>query len=225
MYRSVRVLFILSVFIAGLFPKIIHAQIDDIGVWLGVALQKQLTRQLEGSVGEQLRLNHDVTTINQLLTDVGLAYSFSKKLKVGVNYRFINSNQDNYYSKRHRFYMDLSYKEKFGLVTFTLRERIQSQFSDYYSSENGKIPVWTLRSKLTSKFDIEKKYSPYLSGEIYYLIDNAKEIEGYTRYRIETGIDYEFNRIHSINPFILYQHIISPPFDELIYGVTYTYNF
>ncbi len=225
MLKSGRILFLLCVILAGLFPKNTQAQVDDVGLWLGVAIQKQLTRQLEGSLGEQLRLNHDVTTINQLLTDVGLAYAVTKKLKVGLNYRFINSNQDNYYSKRHRFYMDVSYKEKAGSVTFTLRERIQSQFNDYYSSETGKVPVWTLRSKLTSKFDIEKKYSPYLSGEIYYLIDNAKEIEGYSRYRIETGINYDFNRIHSVNPYILYQHVISIPYDELIYGVTYSYNF
>jgi hypothetical protein len=224
-FKSVKILFLSSLIFAGLFPEKIHAQIDDVGLWLGLAAQKQITRQWEASLGEQLRLNHDLTSVNQLLTDIGVAYSITKKFKAGINYRFINSNQENYYSKRHRFYMDLSYKEKTGSVTFTLRERIQSQFSDYYSSEDGKVPVWTLRSKLTSKFDIEKKYSPYLSGEIYYLFDSPKEIEGYTRYRIETGINYDFNRIHSLNPFILYQHIISPPFDELIYGMTYTYNF
>ncbi len=225
MYKFNRLLLILCFFIPGIFSYHASAQIDDVGLWTGITLKKQITRKLEGTLSEQLRLQHDLTAINQLLTDAGLTYSVTKKFKAGINYRFIQSNQENYYSKRHRFYIDLSYKEKFGIISLTLRERIQTQYSDYYSRENGKIPIWTLRSKLTAKFDLNKKYSPYLAGEIYYLIDDAKEIEGYSRYRIETGFDYDFNRIHSLNPFILYQHIISPPFDELIYGFTYTYSF
>jgi hypothetical protein len=222
--NSARVYFILFFILAGILPKNSAAQIDDVGLWTGATLQKQITRKLEGSFEEQLRLNHDVTTINLLLSDIGVAYSVTKKFKAGFHYRFINSNQGNYYSKRHRFYVDVSYKEKAGSFSFTLRERIQNQLTDYNSSETGKIPVWVLRSKLTAKIDLDKKYSPYLSGEIYYLLDDPKQRSGITRYRYELGVDYEFNRVHSINPFILYQHAPSLQFDQLIYGLMYTYS-
>jgi len=220
-----RVLFILCFLSAGSWPSNSLAQIDDIGLRTGITLQKQITRQLEGSLTEELRLYKDVTTINQLLTEVGISYSVSKKIKAGFTYRFINRNQENYYSKRHRFFVDLAYKEKIKSITLTLRERIQSQFSDYYSSETGKIPVWILRSKITAKFDLNKKYSPYLAYELYYVLDNPKEIEGISRHRYEAGVNYDFNRVHSINPFLLYQHLVSPPFDQLSYGLSYTYSF
>ena len=212
-------------FLTLIAPYSCLAQIDDVGLWLGVTLQSNFTRQLEGSLTEQLRLSNDVTRINLLLSDIGLDYSLNKKLKVGLHYRLINNNKENYYSLRHRFYADIAWKEKVKFISFTLRERIQEQFTDYNSSETGKIPEWVLRSKLTAKIDLNKKYSPYVSFEIFYLIDNVKEETGITDFRYETGINYEFNRIHSFNPFLLCQITRTTNFIELIYGISYTYSF
>ena len=212
-------------FLTLILPSCSQAQIDDVGVWFGITLQTKITRQLEGSITEQLRFRNDATRINLLLSDIGFDYSVNKKLKVGFHYRFIKSNRGNYYSSRHRISADITWKEKIDFITITLRERIQEQFSDYYSIETGNIPVWVLRSKLTVKFDINKKYSPYLSGEIYYLLDNAVNAKGITRFRYETGINYDFNRVHSINPFIICQVARPVNFIELIYGISYTYSF
>ena len=220
--KSSLIVFCFLIFMA---PFHCLAQIDDVGLWMGVTLQSKFTRKLEGSLTEQLRLSNDITRINLLLSDLGLDYSINKKLKVGLHYRFINSNKDNYYSKRHRFYADIAWKEKVKFISFTLRERIQEQFSDYNSSETGKIPEWVLRSKLTAKIDLDKKYSPYVSFEMFYLIDNATEETGITDFRYETGINYEFNRIHSVNPYLLCQITRSTNFIELIYGVSYSYSF
>lgn len=202
-----------------------HAQIDDIGIWSGITLQTKITRQLEVSLTEQLRLKNDATRINLFLSDIGLDYEISKKLKVGFHYRYIKSNQENYFSNRHRFYGDLAWKEKVKFFSITLRERVQEQYSDYYSSETGKIPVWELRSKLTVKLDLDKKYSPYLSGEIFYLLDNESNEYGLTQYRYETGINYDINRIHSFNPFLIWQIRHSSKFNELIYGIMYTFSY
>ena len=215
---------LVSFCIAGFFlPVQSSAQVDDIGLWFGATFQKQLTRHLEGSLMEEIRFNHDVTTVDAVISDAGLAYSFTKKLKGEFHYRFINSNQENYYSKRHRLYFDISWKEKLGIVSLTLRERLQEQYNNIYSSETGKIPVWTIRSKLAAKFDLNKKYTPYVSGEVYYALDNAKEIDQLvTRLRYETGISYDINRVHSINPYILFQSVYSIRFNQLVYGISYT---
>lgn len=222
MKRTLR-LILLSVFVMPLFSS---GQIDDTGLWLGAVAEKKITRNATVSLGEQIRFEHDITTIDLLLTDAGFEYEITKKLKAGIHYRFINSNQENYYSKRHRIYADVSYREKFSLVTLTLRERIQQQYSNINSSETGKIPVWVWRTKLAAKFDVNRKYTPYISAEVYYIIDNAKEEDQlFSRLRYELGINYDFNRISSINPFMLYQHSLLENWDELIYGVTYTYSF
>ena len=200
-----------------------RAQLDDTGLWLDASIQKSFTRKLDVSVMQQLRLSHDIAEVDALISDAGIDYSITKQLKAGLHYRFINSNKENYYSKRHRMYFDLAWKQKAGILSITLRERIQQQFNDYHSSETGKIPTWTLRTKLAVKADLDKNYFPYVSGEIFYLVDNAKEEDKLiTNYRLETGFEYKFNRMHSINPYALFNYTISPQFEELIFGISYS---
>ena len=213
--------------LAGLLcPVASNAQIDDVGLWLGASVNKKITREMEVSVAEQFRFNHDITDIEQVLSDAGVSYNFNKKFKAAFHYRFMNKNAETYYSKRHRLYLDLSYKEKFGIVSLTLRERVQEQYTNIYSSERGKIPTWVLRTKLSAKFDVDKKYAPYVSGELYYLFDDPREGDHvFTAYRTELGFVYEFNRIHSVNPYLLYQEEFSTKYGELIYGVSYDISF
>jgi hypothetical protein len=207
-------------------PVVVTAQIDDVGLWIGASAEKKMTRKLSFMLGEQLRLKNNMTEVNQFLTDAGIEYNLSKKLRGGLHYRFISSNQDNNYSSRHRIYINLAYKEKFDWLTLTLRERLQNQYNDINSSETGKVPVWTLRTKLTAKFDINKNYTPYVACEFYYLIDNAKEIDQlFSRSRYEAGLSYDFNRMHSLNPYVLYQHDMLIDYNELIYGITYEFTF
>jgi hypothetical protein len=221
---NIRPLIFLIILFSG--PCIAVAQIDDVGLWVSGAVTKKITRKVEVSLGEQIRLNHDVTQIDLLLTDAGVEYNFTKKLKAGLHYRYIKKNMENYYSTRHRFYFEASYKEKFSSIALILRERIQEQYNDYNSSENGEYPIWTLRSKLTAKVDLDKKYAPYIAAELYYLLDNAKEADQYfPRIRYEMGLTYEFNRTHSINPYLLYQRDLVTGFSELIYGLGYDYAF
>jgi hypothetical protein len=225
MYKHLRALVFIFCTMAILYSDQAIAQIDDVGTWFSATVQKKITRQLEGSLMEEIRFNHDVTTVDVLITDAGIEYAFTKKLKAAFHYRFINKNQPNYYSKRHRLFFDLSYKEKVSQFAFTVRARIQEQYTDVNSSETGKIPDWVFRGKLTAKYDLDKKYSPYISAEMYYQVDNAKQIDNFiSRFRYEAGFSYDFNRVHSLNPYILYQVDRPTGFSELVYGLSYTFS-
>ena len=202
------------------------AQLDDVGLRLGITATKLVTRDFDISLLEQFRFNHELSTVDAVLSDIGFSYSIVKGLKASLHYRFINKNKETYYSKRHRLYADISYRHKFSFLTLTLRERIQDQYSNIYSSENGKIPVWIIRSKLSAKFDLKKKYTPYISGEAYYLLDNAKETDHrITALRYETGFSYEFNRMHRLNPYVLFDQSHPKLVNELIFGMGYEITF
>ncbi len=202
------------------------AQIDDTRLWTGVTLKHKFTRKISASVTQQLRLNHDITDVDLLLSEAGIEYEIKKNFKVSLNYRFINKNQDTYYRKSHRLYADVSYKFKPKRFSFTLRERIQEEYTAIYSSERGKIPEWLLRSKLTISYDTEKRYKPYVSTEMYYLIDNAREKgEGISRLRYGAGVEYEFNRIHALDLGVLFQDYLVDQTNNFVYTIGYTYTF
>ena len=208
-----------------LLSKSGSAQIDDTRLWTGITLKHKFTRKLTGAVTEQIRFNQDISRVDQIFTEAGAEYEIKKNFKVALNYRFINKNKDTYYSKSHRIYADLSYKYKPARFAFTIRERLQEEYTSINSSENGKIPEWALRSKLTIAYDTESRYKPYAEFEMYYLIKNSKnDPNGITRYRYSTGVEYEFNRIHSIDLGLIFQDYLYSGTNCFIYSVSYTYT-
>lgn len=73
--------------------------------------------------------------------------------------------------------------------------------------------------------DLNKKYSSYASVEFFYLIDNAKEDPaGLIRMRYKAGVEYEFNRIHSVNPFVLLQYGLPFKGNGFVMGFSYSLN-
>lgn len=205
----------------------LFAQQDDAGLWTSVGLKHQITRRLSVSLAEQFRFHQNMSELDQFFTDVGLDYDLLKSLKVSVNYRIISKNRLTYYSTRHRSYIDLAYKVKLKPFTIGLRQRIQNEVRDINSSDYGKVPEWYSRTKLSVKLDLNKKYTPYVSTEYFYIIDNFKEQDHvFDKDRYEIGVDYDFNRRSSLNLFYLIQKdILQNKTRDFVSGLGYSYSF
>ena len=204
------------------------AQQNDFGVWASVAVQHKFTQKLSATVEEQFRFNRNAASIAQYFTDAGIEYSLTKKFRVALCYRFTNNSKDTYYSKRHRLYADLSYRMKFSSLQLILRTRLQEQQEDIHSSETGYIPSWYSRNKLTVKFDLGKKYTPYLSAEMFYRISSPNTKGSLTdKMRYTAGVAYEFNRVHAIDLFYLVQQDknVYDPVTDYVAGIGYVFSF
>lgn len=211
-----------------LFISSAAAQQNDFGIWASVAARHKFSQKLTATVEEQFRFNQNATAIAQYFTDAGIEYSLSKKFKVALNYRFINNFQNTYYSKRHRFYADLSYKVKYSRFQFLLRTRLQEQQQDIYSSDHGYIPAWYSRNKLTVKLDLNKKYTPYASVEAFYMISTPNTDGSFIdKMRYAAGFEYEFNRVHALDLFYLIQQDknVNKPVTDFVAGVGYVFSF
>ncbi|CAN5605622.1 DUF2490 domain-containing protein [soil metagenome] len=204
------------------------AQQNDFGIWSSVAVSHKFTQKLSATVEEQFRFNRNAGALAQYFTDAGLEYSLSKKFKVAICYRFINSAQETYYSKRHRFYFDLSYKTKLSKVQIIVRTRLQGQQQDIYSSDIGSIPAWYSRNKITVKFDLDKKYTPYLATEMFYMISTPNREGGIIdKMRYTVGVSYEFNRVHAIDLYYMIQQDknVNDPVTDYVVGIGYVFSF
>jgi hypothetical protein len=205
-----------------------QAQINDFGVWGSVSIRHKFSQKFSATVEEQVRTFQNSTAIAQYFTDASVEYSLSKKFKVAAGYRFINNYQQTYYSKRHRVYADLSYKTKFRKLQVILRTRIQEQQQDIQSSETGFIPEWYSRNKLTAKLDLTRKYMPYASAEMWYLINAPNVTANYIdKWRYTFGVEYDFNREHSLDAFYLIQRdrMINQPLTYYAVGLGYVFTF
>jgi len=203
-----------------------YSQVQDASLWMNVSIEKKIIPTLSVSINQEFRMNENISELGTFFTDVGLNYKINKFLKFSASYRFINKRRlDDSYSIRHRYYFDLVVRKKFNPVTLSFRTRFQSQYADVFSSEDGKIPDYYSRNKLTLKVDAGNNIQPYVYAELFsplkrpynVFIDN-------TRYCL--GVEYSINRMNTIDVFYMFQKEcnVKNPETAHVIGVGYYIN-
>ena len=188
-----------------------HAQTQpDAGMWNTFSLEKEITKKFSVGVDEELRLRDNLGQLNLLYTNLGVNYKPIKGIKLAFTYRLIEKyiGENIPFSFRDRLMLDASYKYKIDNWAFSYRARFQAEVRDYYSSRKGKIPEWYWRNKFEIKYDLTKKYEPYIGTEIRYQIKDPRNPisnEGWHRIRAFAGVDYNINKNNSFGIYYLIQ--------------------
>ena len=227
-FRNKKKLFWIAFLAIIFFVSNAQAQYNDFGVWASVSLRHKFSQKFSASLEEQVRTYQNSTAIAQYFTEGTLEYELSKKFKLAAGYRFINNNQQTYYSKRHRIFADLSYKTSIKSLEFILRTRLQQQQEDIRSSETGYIRQWYSRNKITAKLDLRRKYTPYASAEMMFLLSAPNSDVNYIdKWRYTFGVEYDLNRVHSLDLFYLIQRdrMVNIPVTYFAAGIGYVYTF
>jgi Protein of unknown function (DUF2490) len=203
------------------------AQVNDAGIWLSLNAEKKITSKVSIDLSQEFRLNENIAELGTAFTETGVSYKFNKHFSSAVFYRFIQKRQGNdFYEMRHRMFIDVTYKQKFKKVNVSLRQRIQSQVNSLKESRENMLPEYKMRTKLTVKYDFDKKYTPFVSSEIFYpVFNNNDSFIDNIRYAI--GFDYEFNKRHAIALYYLINKEVnvSDLLTEFISGISYKYSF
>jgi hypothetical protein len=219
----------LSLFIFSLgFILSASAQYDDAGLWTTINIEKKLKNNFRIFLTEELRLRENFSEINLFYTEVGVGYKPYSFLKLDLSYRMTEKKLvTDFYSFRHRFMLDITLKKKYKNFDLAYRHRLQREVRNIYSSENGRLPEWYSRSKLTVKYDLQKKYTPYISAEFRYQVDDPRNIESdqtWHRARWVAGVDYELDKKNKLGLYYLIQHEwnVSIPENQYIIGLEYS---
>ena len=198
----------------------------DFQIWSSISLKKMFNSKMSSTLEFQERQNMTISAMESFFTDLGVERKFLNTFALSFNYRYSIKNDLEYYSSRHRLYADIKFKRKYDRLNFNLRQRFQMQVSNYNSSETGKYPDFASRTKFVFKYEPNGRYKPYAATEIFYSFGNNDENKNeFSRLRYETGIDYDFNLIHSLNVFVMYQENINETTNDVISGIGYTYTF
>lgn len=119
---------------------------DDYGMWLDLAAQKSLTKQLSVSLEADLRGENKMQNLTRASIGFGLGYKPAKWLSLGAGYSFIGDYNlsesktwigktsgkfkgykvdDAYWRNKHRATVDVTGSLPIGRFTLSLRERYQ----------------------------------------------------------------------------------------------------
>lgn len=199
------------------------AQVNDAGLWINLDVEKKITQKFSAQFTHSIRFYENYTELGTSFSELGATYKILKPLTVGGYYRYAKKKKvDDFYSTVHRYSFHLSYKYKYKNFKFALREQYQSSYKDFGVSETGSIPKKYLRTKVSVNYDLEKKYSPFISYELFYEIG---EYIDNTRYK--AGVDYEFNKFNSINIYYMIdkEKNVKNPWTSYVLGLGYNFTF
>lgn len=216
----------ISLLLLLIFLQPVYGQQNDAGLWLSAAIEKKLNKKFSATLTQELRLNENISEAGTIFTEAGVDYRFAKRWNAGLSYRFIQRRRaDDFYSIRHRYMADLSYRLRIKKFAVTPRLRYQIQYRDINTSENGKVPSKYFRGKMTARYNFEKRYTPFISAEVFYQLGIKEKFVDNLRYM--AGFDYEISKFHSLNIFYMINKEVqvNDPVTEYNFGLGYKYNF
>lgn len=196
MIKSIVKYICLSLF---LFPASLFAQQEggtDFGAFLSVEGEKDLTRFLSFSFEEEVRLVTNTTGFDRSVTSLGLDYSFfDKRVKLGAYYAFIYLYNNNYnYEPRHRYYLNLSYKETFGQFAVSWRGRVQGTNRDESLGRYKVNPKYMMKNRFEVEYSVwGRPWKPFFSCDLSTELNDPSGND-LSRIRFQTGTSWRLNR-------------------------------
>lgn len=201
---------------------------DDAQLWLNLNLEKKLNDNFDVHFSHSSRISNNISEYRLGYGDIGVSYARNKNIKVMLDYVLRQRrNPDGSYSTRHRAYFAVILKKEISQFTFSYRYRFQGELRNVFTSENGMIPRYYDRHKLMVKYELNKRYSVYVSEELYYPWYQVKN-KGFDRSRSAIGLICKLSKRKSIEGNFTYRHELNA-FNrtnrDFIYSLTYSYEF
>ena len=192
---------------------------DDNQSWTKISFEKKLPYSLKLELAQVLRLKDQISTFNQAFFEVSLSYKDSNGLKINIPYRYTIFED----KIKHRLSFGASYQYSFKPVSLKYRIKYYRLYENGESlGEDGVTLGDLIRSKFTIKYKTGKKTNPYISGELFHLLNrNNNPLD---EYRASFGIEIDLPRKNSIIFFYIFKKEditkLSP--DEInVFGLSY----
>jgi len=192
---------------------------DNNQSWTKVSLEKKIPFSLKLELAQGLRLKDYVSTFNQTFFELSLSYKDSNGLRINIPYRY-TAFEDKI---KHRLSFGASYQYSFKPVSLKYRIKFYRLHENGEPiGEDGEALGDLIRSKFTIKYKSGKKTNPYISGELFHLLNtNNNPLD---EYRASFGVEIDLPRKNSIIFFYIFKKEditkLSP--DEInVFGLSY----
>ena len=207
--------------------SVIYAQEEDMELWTGIQVEKNITENLKTSFEQEFRFNENISDTKKIYSELGLSYKINKNIRISASYRFEKRRKiEDYYVNRHCFYASVILKNKINRFALAFRTQYKTKYVSSYSEEYGSIPKDYLRNKLSLKYNIKKNpITPLFYCESFYQLDNP-EGNKFDKIRYALGADYKINKKNNLNIFYMLQKQfnVNSPVNSCIIGIGYHYN-
>lgn len=212
----IKIKLIIALFLC-LMMQFVSAQIPtDNELWSGGALDLKLNKKWSLGLKEQFRINNNISTLNQVFTELSGKYKVNKYFRLKANYRFVARPQKN---NKTRLSLDIlaKLKKKDFPLSFGYRMRFQRAVTSVSKNTRSYI-----RNKFVVNYNLSKLVDPFIAYEIYFRPDKKE----FRVSRLTLGLDWKLNKRMELTSFYRIQRDINikKPTRQNIIGVMFTYN-
>ena len=167
----------------------------DFQVWGNFEVESPINKRWMIHVQHQSRFINNATQYAYSYFDAGGLYRFGKNLRFTLNYIYVNKKRtDVSYSYRHQFEGYFTYRKKVGKFTFFDRFLGDMQFKDFNTDAQGnRLRDFYVRNKITMRYKLPYKFTPYIAQETYFKFDGAYYERGFNRIRLFYGLLYNLS--------------------------------
>lgn len=169
--------------------------VKDFQVWGNFELESPLNKRWMIHVQHQSRFVNNASEYGYSYFDAGALVRISKNVRFTFNYIFANKKRtDPSFSYRHQFEGYFTYRKKVGKFVFFDRFLSDMQFKDFNADAQGnRLRDFYLRNKVTLRYKLPYKFTPYIAQETYYKFDGMPYERGFygiNRIRLFGGLLY-----------------------------------
>lgn len=222
-YALIAALCLLAAPLTGWAQEPVYAPAEtenDVQMRVGFDISKKITRGLDLTWGEELRLKNTLTAVDKVHSSLGLTYRINHFLRVGAAYTFISTWHDGkkstdyakYWDLRHRAHADVLFTVRSGKWRFSFRERPQFTFrtDSVNTREKSKVDI-TLRHRIKVDYTVHHlPLRPYVAIELSNTL-NAPELVGnyLEKVRSMLGVTWQLSKRSSLDFYYRFDYVFS----------------
>jgi hypothetical protein len=193
----------------------------DLQTWFEAGLGRRLGKRVDLSFEQHLRFDQDVSRLQAVMPELGLAYRLHKLVRFGLGYRFIyERDKDGVLVIRHRLHAEARPRYELGPVEISYRLRYQEQIRD--ATADGLRH--TLRNRLQVALEKTRPWIPAVAAETFHRLGDGEAIR-LRKLRLTAGVGYQLGD-HEIELFYRVEILQDDPDDPIphILGLGYEYE-
>lgn len=188
------------------------AQERDTQLWTEFGLKIPLMKRTDLKIGEEIRLDNDISSFRMNRTTVELEYKLLSFLEVSGAYRLTLKPDE----LEHSAHANATFKVDIGPLELAWRLRL---LRDFFLDEK---PRDELRNRFTIEFEDTPPVKPYISSEVYYSMRDERS--AFDKFRWYVGLKRDISKKQRMELYYMFQRSIGKKSTEVdtILGVGYS---
>lgn len=221
-------LFILLIIIPGLYAFGQETKvISDLRFIGELGLEKSLFHNWKVGAEAALKLEKNISRIDEMDLDLNIGYSPLKFLDLTVGYRLANNHKNNNtYEKKYRYFGEIKLDQDIRRFNFEYRLRYQNIDDDFFQQELNQPSKNILRNRIQFSYNIRKlPFEPFTSLELCGLLDSHENFMSKIKFIL--GAKYNLKQFGKLKIYYRIDRELNASYPYMYYnlGISYSYNF